>query len=531
MAARVVTRGQAVIDFIEGWCKVPEGKLVGQPVRLLPFQKQFILDIYDNPHGTQQAILSVGRKNGKTALCAFLMLAHLVGPEAFPNSQLYSAAQSKEQAALLFDLAVKTIRMDEDLMQRVVIRESTKTLYAPAKGTRYRALSAEAGTAFGASPIFVLHDELGQVAGERSPLYEALETAQQAHENPLSIVISTQAPNDSALLSILIDDAVAGHDKSTVICVYSAEDEVVDKETGEVVEMRDPFDEETIKMANPAYGEFQNAHVVLKMADRARRMPSREAFFRNLILNQRVETEDPLVTKLVWDRNAGKPEGWEVCYGGLDLSKTTDLTAFVLVSPVDGIVNVRSKFWIPGDDLEERARQDRTPYDLWAEQGYIDPTPGRSVSYKAVAEYLKQSFDENDIRYIAFDRWNMKNLTPWLLEAGLSEAFIEDRFIPFGQGFQSMSPAIRVAEELWINAKMRHGAHPVLTRCASNTVVKADEAGNRKLDKKRSKGRIDGMVALVMACSAMEGDKRAGKALPVAPEDYLVDLSGSAAVA
>ena len=512
-------RSDAVIHFIENWCRVPEGTLVGQPVKLLDFQKKFIRDIYDNPAGTQQAILSVGRKNGKTALCAFLLLVHLVGPEAFVNSQLYSAAQSKEQAALLFDLAVKTIRQHEDLVARITIRESQKSLYCPGKGTRYRALSAEAGTAFGASPIFLLHDELGQVGGERSALYEALETAQQAHENPLSIVISTQAPNDSGLLSILIDDAMEGHDPSTVVHLHTSDMEA------------DPFDEDVIKQANPAYGAFQNPEIVLKMADRAKRMPSREAFFRNLILNQRVETEDPLVTKTVWDRNNGRPEGWEVCYGGLDLSKTTDLTALVLISRAkNNTVGVRSKFWLPGDDLEERSRADRTPYDLWAKEGYITTTPGKSVSYKMVAEYLAEAFEKQDIRFIAFDRWNMRNLTPWLLEAGLSEAFIEDRFLPFGQGFQDMSPAIRVAEELWIDGQMRHGGHPVLTRCAANTVVKQDEAGNRKLDKKRSKGRIDGMVALVMACSAMEGDTKGGKVLPVDPMDFLEDLEAEAAM-
>jgi phage terminase large subunit-like protein len=157
-----------VIEFIEGWCRVPEGILVGQPVKLLDFQKDFIRAVYDNPEITMQAILSIGRKNGKTALCAFLMLAHLVGPLAIRNSQLYSAAQSKEQAALLFDLAKKTIQMSPELESRVLVKESTKILVCPSIGTRYRALSAEAGTAFGASPIFCLHDELGQCKGARS---------------------------------------------------------------------------------------------------------------------------------------------------------------------------------------------------------------------------------------------------------------------------------------------------------------------------------------------------------------------------
>lgn len=517
-----------VIEFIEGWCRVPEGILVGQPVKLLDFQKDFIRAVYDNPEVTMQAILSIGRKNGKTALCAFLMLAHLTGPLAIRNSQLYSAAQSKDQAALLFDLAVKTIRLHPDLEARVLIRESTKVLVCPSIGTRYRALSAEAGTAFGASPIFVLHDELGQCQGEKSPLFEALETAQQAHEYPLSIIISTQAPTDNDLLSQLIDDAKKGEDKSAVCHVYSAEDEIVD-EQGQVVETRDPFAEETIKMANPAFGIFQNKRVLMKMADRARRMPSREASYRNLILNQRVETSSPFVTKRVWDANAGEHEGFGVCYGGLDLSDCNDLTAFVLVSTMNGVISVKPTFWLPAKDLAERSRADRVPYDRWAEQGLIQLTDGASIEYKDVAKYLRAQFLEHDIRKIAFDRWNMRHLRPWLIDAGLSEAFVDDRFVDFGQGFVSMSPALRTLEGILLNERCRHQSHPVLNMCAANAVVKSDEAGNRKLDKKRSRGRIDGMVALAMAAAVQEEDLKLGRVYDVDPADFIEDLQAVSA--
>lgn len=514
-------RSDHVIRFIESHCFVPEGSLVGKPVKLLPFQKKFIRDVYDNPAGTQQAILSIGRKNGKTALCAFLMLCHLLGPLAVRNAQLYSAAQSKDQAALLFDLAVKTIRMNPELNSRVTIRESTKILLSLENGSRYRALSAEAGTAFGASPVFVLHDELGQCQGERSQLYEALETAQQAHENPLSIVISTQAPTDNDLLSILCDDALGGHDPSTIVNIYAADED------------DDPFLVKTIKKANPAYGVFQNTTVLKKMADRARRMPSREAAYRNLILNQRVETSNPFVTRSVWEENAGPNEGWGVAYGGLDLSHTNDLTALVLVSEVNGVVNTESTFWLPEEGLEDRSRADRVPYDLWKEQGYLQTTPGRSIEYSYVAKHLVEIFDKKGIRKIAFDRWNMRHLRPWLVMAGMSEAFIDERFVDFGQGFVSMSPALRTLETHLLNKKMRHNQHPVLQMCAANAVVKGDEAGNRKLDKKKSRGRIDGMVALAMACEVASSDGQqkpvysasGGGRLPV--DAFVEDLSAS----
>lgn len=189
------TRAERNIRWIETYCRVPEGRLVGQPVKLRSWQRADIRKIYDNPAGTRRAILSFGRKNGKTALAAFLLLLHTCGPEARPNSQLYSAAQSRDQAAILFSLAAKVVRLSPDLNAVVGIVDSYKRLTCPELGTTYRALSADAATSYGLSPVFTVHDELGQVRGPRSELYEALETATAAQENPLSIVISTQAPN------------------------------------------------------------------------------------------------------------------------------------------------------------------------------------------------------------------------------------------------------------------------------------------------------------------------------------------------
>src|SRR5690606_23770718 len=146
----------------------------------------------------------------------FLLLLHLCGPEARANSQLFSAAQSRDQASILFALAAKTVRMSPELNSVVTVRDTAKQLFCEELGTLYRALSAEASTAYGLSPVFIVHDELGQVRGPRSELYEALETATGAQDSPLSIVISTQAPNPTDLLSVLIDDAKTGADKRVV---------------------------------------------------------------------------------------------------------------------------------------------------------------------------------------------------------------------------------------------------------------------------------------------------------------------------
>jgi phage terminase large subunit-like protein len=482
-----------VIEFIETICFVPEGRFVGQPLRLQDWQKDILRAIYDNPHGTRHAIISMGRKNAKTTLSACLLLAHLCGPPARnrPNSELYSAAQSRDQAGIIFALAVKMVRLNPLLAQTVRIQETAKTLVCSELGTRYRALSAEATTAFGLSPSLIIHDELGRVRGPRSPLYEALETAVGAQEAPLSIIISTQAATDSDLLSILIDDALSGHDPRTVIKLYSAPPEL------------DPFSEAAIRAANPAFGTFLNSREVLGMAGDASRMPARENEYRNLILNQRVEASAPFLTPAIWVACGGEPldiTGRSV-FAGLDLSETSDLTALVLAhcAADSGIWHIRPFFWLPGERLAEKAARDHAPYDLWAEQGFLETTPGASVSYEYVAERLKEIFEDYHVTKVAFDRWNYSHLKPWLGKAGFSEHLLEQTFIEFGQGAKSMSPAMRETESLVLERKIRHGNHPALNMCVANAVTEGKDASNRRLSKKRSSGRIDGLVALVMA--------------------------------
>jgi phage terminase large subunit-like protein len=480
-----------VIEFIETICFIPEGKLVGRKLELFDWQKDLIRLIYNNPHGSRRAIISMGRKNAKTTLSACLLLAHLCGPPAKskPNSQLYSAAQSRDQAGIIFSLAAKMVRLNPALARTVTIQETAKSLICLELGTRYRALSADATTAYGLSPQLVIHDELGQVRGPRSPLYEALETATGAQEDPLSIIISTQAPTDADLFSVLIDDALAGHDPHTVVKLYTAPADL------------DPFDEATIVLANPALGTFLNTREVLAMAANAKRMPAREAEYRNLILNQRVEPTHMFISPAVW-KACGGPVGslaGLTLYGGLDLSEVADLTALVLIGWRDRKWHVQPTFWLPSEGLSEKTIADRLPYDLWRAQGYLQTTPGRTVSYEHVADHLRGLFRHYNIAKIGFDRWNMRHFLPWLLKAGFSERFVKEHFVEFGQGMQSMSPALRDLEQVLLEGQIAHGDHPVLSMCAANTVIAVDDAGNRKPSKKRSVGRIDGMVALAMA--------------------------------
>jgi phage terminase large subunit-like protein len=480
-----------VVEFIESVCLIPEGKHVGQPLVLQPFQKEIIELIYDNPRGTRRAIISVGRKNAKTTLAACLLLAHLCGPPAHRrlNSQLFSAAQSRDQAGIIFNLAAKMVRLNPVLAKIVRIQETAKSLICPELGITYRALSAEASTAYGLSPALIVHDELGQVRGPRSPLYEALETATGAQDDPLSIIISTQAPTDPDLLSVLIDDALAGHDPHTVVKIYTTPRDL------------DPFDEATIRLANPAFGTFLNAAEVMSMAAAAKRMPSRQAEFENLILNRRVEPTHAFVAPEVW-KVCGDPPGEMAgleLFGGLDLSMVSDLTALVLIGWRENKWRVFPTFWLPEDGLIEKGTADRVPYDLWRSRRFLQVTPGKTVGYEFVANHLRDLFGRHRIAKIAFDRWNMRHLSGWLAKAGMSEQFIKDKFVEFGQGYASLSPAMRDLEQVILDGKLAHGNHPIMNYCLNNTVIVLDDAGNRKPSKKRSTGRIDGTVALIMA--------------------------------
>ena len=477
------TRGERNAAWVEQFCRVPEGKDRGKPVRLRDWQVAEFRRLYDTP--TRTFIVSFGRKNGKTALIAFIVLLHLCGPEAELGSEVVSGARSRDQAAMVFRYAVKCVRLNPDLSEIVRVRDTAKELECPDLQTAYKALSADAATNLGRSPKLAVHDELGQVRGSRDDFYEAIDTAQGAHDEPLTIIISTQAPRSGDLLSVLIDDALRGADPMTKVALYAAPENL------------DPFSDEALKAANPAFGDFLNAEYCRELAEKARRMPSREAAYRNLILNQRVNMHNPFVTRTVWEMNARDPD-FDRCrefYIGLDLSARNDLTALVLAGrDEDGDIHVRPEFFAPMTGVEDRSERDREPYDVWGREGLITLTPGSSVDYRYVAERLAELCDDLPVVAISFDRWRMD-----VLKRELSAIGAELPLVEFGQGFKDMTPALESLEALLLAGKVRHGAHPVLDMCAENAVAVMDPAGNRKLDKSKATGRIDGMVSLAMA--------------------------------
>lgn len=488
-----MTRGEKVIAFIEKFCRVPEGVLLGQPVRLLDFQKRFILEVYDNPTRTSRAYLSMARKNAKTATISMMALAHIVGPEAYQNSRIVSGAQTRKQAGEVYNYAAKMVAMSPELRKVVKPIPSQKILIGLPMNVEYQAISADAKGAHGGSPIVAILDEVGQVRGPYDAFIEAIETAQGAYEGrALLIAISTQAPTDNDLFSRWLDDAAISKDPHIISHVYAAPADC------------DVMDRSAWEAANPALGVFRSLSDVEDAAERAERQTTSEHTFRWLFLNQRVEASSPFVSRAVWMgcSEPPKPIDHVPVYGGLDLSAVNDLTALVLIGELGGVWQVHPTFWLPGDGLADKARHDRVPYDLWQREGHLKAAPGKSVDYEFVAEYLIGVFDRYDVRAIAFDRWGFKHLRPWLLKAGFSDAMIDAHFIEFGQGVQSMSPALRELESDLLNRRVAHGGHPVLTMCAANAVVQTDPAANRKLAKDKSAGRIDGMVALAMARGA-----------------------------
>lgn len=497
---QALSRGERVCRFIEEYLVVPEGELVGRPIRLLPFQEAFILACYDNPAGTGRAYLSIARKNSKTATIACLLLAHIVGPEAYQNSRIISGARSRRQAAEVYGYASKMFMMQPAFKRLGRCISSSKTIIGYAKNVEYCAISAEAATAHGGSPLVAILDEVGQIKGPYDDFVEAIVTSQGAYgDRAMIFAISTQAPTDNDLFSRWIDDAETSKAPRIVSHIYSAPEDC------------DVLDEKAWAAANPALGFFKSVSSVRDDAERASRMPTEEASFRWLHLNQRIDATAPLVAPSSWRACNTKPiedfAGLPV-FGGLDLSEVSDLTSLVLMAPKDGLWHVKPTFWLPGDGLRDRSYKDRVPYDIWHSQGFLETTPGPTIDYEFVAAYLWNLIDGGlSVQKIAFDRWNWRHLKPWLMKAGFSESQVDGDdaiFEEFGQGYQSMSPALRDLISLILNKKIAHGDHPLLSSCMFNTTIKTDPSGNKKLDKQKARGRIDGAVALAMA-TAMAG--------------------------
>lgn len=512
-----LSRVERVIAFLES-LPITQGKLAGQKLRVRPWQRDFLEAVYteddEGNRPVRTAVLSMPRKNGKTQIVAGLALCHLLGPEAEQRGEVYAAANDRFQSGKTFNEIVAILEEFPEIEARVNVvkfRKEIEVLTGPGKGSIFAALSADAAGKHGLSPSFIVYDELGQAP--KRDLYEALDTAMGARDNPLMVVISTQAADDHAIMSELVDygqrvNAGELEDPAFHLTFYGAAPE------------DDPWHPDTWAKANPALGDFRSLSDVQRQAAQAQRMPSAEHSFRNLILNQRVSAHVRFIAKAEWDLNSAAPNldrlKGRPCFGGLDLSQSRDLTAFVLVFPDEaGAFDVLAKFYLPEQGLRDKAEADRVPYDVWARQGYLTAIPGATVDPSFVAQDIAEAAAEYDLQGLAYDRWRIEDLRRELREIGAELPLRE-----FGQGFRDMAPAIDLFERLAAEGQLRHGGHPILTMCAANAVIERDAAGNRKLAKHKSTGRIDGMVALAMALGTANRPEE-GEALPACLAEFL----------
>lgn len=487
-----LSRPERVIAFCEDF-KITSGKLAGKKVRLRDWQKDDIHAIYSEDdtglRPVRTAILSMGRKNGKTQIAALLSLCHLSGPEAEPRGEAYSCANDRAQAGKLFQEMVALIQGHAELSEKLNIIRFQKTIEDMENGSIFVALSADATTKMGLSPSFVCYDEFGST--KKRNLYDAMDTAMGARENPLMLIISTQAAEDHAPLSVMIDyglKVLSGDviDPTFYLSLYTAHEDL------------DPWSIEAWEAANPALGDFRSLPDVERQAGQAQRMPSRQNAFENLILNRRVAAHDRFINKREWDacphmRPLESLTGQE-CYGALDIGGSRDLTALTLIFPDGLYADSYTVFFMPEGNLSARSEADRVPYDVWADAGHVEKIPGNTIDPHYLAIQIAEFTGLYDLRALAYDRWRVDDLKRELEAIGCDLDLIK-----FGQGFQDMSPAVDLVERYIAEGLLRHNRNPVMNMCAANAVVTADAAGNRKLNKAAPTGRIDGTVSLAMA--------------------------------
>jgi len=487
---RINTR--RVIDVVEMLTHTA-GPAAGKPFVLRDWQKRDLEKIYGPTYRggrrkVRTALITIPRKNGKTELAAALAIYHLIG-DGEKGAQVYSAAADRHQAALVFNAAAQMIRNDSELSGILNIVESQKRIVHYESGSFYQAISSESRTKHGFNASFIIYDEMAQAPNRH--LWDVLTSSVGARAQPLTIVISTMSPNKHSIMYEQYDYAVKIRDKiikddSFAPIIYQAPEDA------------DIWDEQVWFGCNPALGDFRSLEEMRVFAERAKRIPAAEAAFRNLYLNQMVDSEQRFLNSTDW--LAGKqtidlePLRGRKCWGGLDLSSTTDLTALTLIFPMDdGSIQTVCKFWVPGDRLQERSDRDRVPYTVWRDQGEIIATPGRAIDKNYIAHDLAALDSMFDIQGIAYDRWRIEDLLKLLSDEG-----ININLISWGQGFKDMGPAVDALETAVIDESLKHNS-PVLDWCASNSVITTDPAGARKIAKDKSYDRVDGMVALAMA--------------------------------
>jgi phage terminase large subunit-like protein len=472
-----------------------KGKWAGERFELLPWQEQIIRDVFGTikKNGYRQfntAYIEIPKKNGKSELAAAVAL-YLLCADFEDGAEVYGCAADRQQASIVFDVAAEMVRNSTTLSKWCKVNKSHKRITFPAKNSYYQVLSAEAFTKHGLNVHGVIFDELH--AQPNRNLFDVMTKGSgDARQQPLFFLITT-AGNDTH--SICYEqhqkalDIMNGrkHDPTFYPVVYGADD-------GD-----DWTDPKIWKKANPSLGYTITLDKIEAACASAKETPTEENVFRQLRLNQWVKQSVRWMQMSKWeacefDFDERKLLG-RVCYGGLDLSTTTDITAFVLVFPPEDEEDkyyILPYFWIPEENIEGRVRRDRVPYDIWARQGFLQTTEGNVLHYSFIEDFIVNLSERFNIREIAYDRWGATQMVQTLEDAGLT-------VVPFGQGFKSMSRPSKELERLVLGKDIVHNGHPVLYWMMDNVVMDVDAHGNIAPTKKRSMERIDGVVATIMA--------------------------------
>ena len=482
------------VNFIECLCHT-KGTWAGKPFELIDWQERIIRDLFGvlKPNGYRQfntAYIEIPKKQGKSELAAAVALLLCCG-DGEERAEVYGCAADRQQASIVFEVAADMIRMCPALAKRVKILASTKRIIYLPTNSFYQVLSAEAYSKHGFNIHGMIMDEM-HIQPNRKLFDVMTKGSGDARMQPLYFLITTAGTDTHSICYEIHQkamDILEGRkmDATFYPVIYGAK------------ESEDWTDPEVWKKANPSLGITVGIDKVQTACESARQNPAEENAFRQLRLNQWVKQAIRWMPMEKWDACAFPvhPEDLEgrVCYGGLDLSSTTDITAFVLVFPPEDEEDkyyVLPYFWIPEDNIDLRVRRDHVPYDVWHQQGFLETTEGNVVHYGYIEKFIEKLGETYNIREIAFDRWGAVQMVQNLEGMGFT-------VVPFGQGFKDMNPPTKELMKLTLEKRMAHGGQPVLRWMMDNIFIKSDPAGNIKPDKEKSTEKIDGVVATIMA--------------------------------
>lgn len=408
-----------------------------------------------------------------------------------PSAEVYGAACDRNQASIVFDVARQMVEMSPALMRRSKIRSAGKRIINYRNAGFYQVLSAETGTKHGLNVSGLVFDEIH--AQPNRKLYDVLTKGSgDAREQPLFFIITTAGNDKNSIcyeLHTKALDLMAGRKKDATFypVVYGLEHE------------EDWTDEANWYKANPSLGHTIQIDRVREAYRNAIENPAEENVFKQLRLNIWTSASIRWIPEQVYDKgNLPIDRDFlrgRMCYGGLDLSSTSDITALVLAFPPrkeEEKYILLPFFWLPEDTLELRCRRDHVLYDVWQKQGFIQTTEGNVIHYGFIEKFIERLGETYHIREIAYDRWNATQMVQNLEGMGFT-------MVPFGQGFKDMSPPSKELFKLLMEGNIIHGGNPVLKWMAGNVVMRQDPAGNIKPDKEKSVEKIDGIVASIMA--------------------------------